>query len=238
VKAILLAAGLGTRLLPLTKSVPKCLVTLEDRPLLDYWFENLTRADIGPFLINTHHLADQVRSYLEKSTHNNRVTLSHEPELLGTGGTLLANRNFFNRNPVLLAHADNLCLCDFRAFRKAHEERPKSSSITMMTFRARQPESCGIVRINKQGLVTSFHEKSDKPAGNIANGAVYIIEPTVVDFLASLNKRCIDFSTEVIPKFIKKIYTWANTEIHYDIGTPGSLEQAKQSLARIASKRK
>ena len=232
-KAILLAAGLGTRLLPLTKSVPKCLVTLGNRPLLDYWFESLTRADIGPFLINTHHLADQVRSYLEESKHNNRVTLSHEPELLGTGGTLLANRKFFNRNPVLLAHADNLCLCDFRAFRKAHKQRPKSSMITMMTFRARTPESCGIVEIDKQGLVTSFYEKSDKPSGNIANGAVYIIEPTVVDFLASLNKIQIDFSTEVIPKFIKRIYTWANTEIHHDIGTPDSLEQAKIALKKL-----
>ena len=235
-RAVLLAAGLGTRLLPLTESVPKCLVQLGGRPLLDYWFESLTRANIGPFLVNTHHLAHAVRRCIEDSGYNRHVTLSHESELLGTGGTLLANRQFFNRDPVLLAHADNLCLCDFRAFRQAHERRQASSVITMMTFRTSTPEACGIVEIDEQGLVTSFYEKVDDPPGNIANGAVYIVEPTAVDFLASLNKHYIDFSTEVIPRFIGQIHTWANTGIHHDIGTPGGLEKAKRSLERITSK--
>lgn len=235
-RAVLLAAGLGTRLLPLTESVPKCLVQLGGRPLLDYWFESLTRANIGPFLVNTHHLAHVVRRCIEDSGYNRHVTLSHESELLGTGGTLLANRQFFNRDPVLLAHADNLCLCDFRDFREAHERRQASSVITMMTFRTSTPESCGIVEIDEQGVVTSFYEKVDNPPGHIANGAVYIVEPTAVDFLASLNKHYIDFSTEVIPRFIGQIYTWANTEIHHDIGTPDGLEKAKRSLERIASK--
>ena len=63
-KALLLAAGLGTRVRPLTNFVPKCLIEIAGRPLLDYWFDRLAEARIRDVLINTHHLADQVRAYI------------------------------------------------------------------------------------------------------------------------------------------------------------------------------
>ena len=66
-RALLLAAGLGTRLRPLTDTMPKCLVPIKGRPLLSIWLERLTQAGIGPFLINTHYLANQVEVLLEAS---------------------------------------------------------------------------------------------------------------------------------------------------------------------------
>ena len=90
-RAILLAAGYGTRLRPLTNTIPKCLVPIKGVPLLQIWLERLTNAGIGPFLINTHYLPKEVEGFAESSRYRDQVTLVHEPELLGTAGTLIAN---------------------------------------------------------------------------------------------------------------------------------------------------
>lgn len=229
-KAILLAAGLGTRLRPLTDTVPKCLVPIAGRPLLDIWLEQLGRADIRPVLINTHYLAPTVAAYVRASHYAGDVTLVHEPVLLGTGGTLLANRDFVGRASVLVAHADNLCVCDLRAFAVAHQARPAGAAMTMMTFTTAAPESCGVVRLDARGIVTEFHEKVANPPGNLANGAVYIFEPEVVDDAASLGSATVDLSTEVIPRFLGRIYAWHNDGVHLDIGTPSALAAAAAML--------
>lgn len=233
-KAVLLAAGFGKRLRPLTDSVPKCLVPLAGRPLLDYWLESLTEAGIGRFLVNTHYLPDAVRAYVATSPYRSHVTLVHEPDLLGTAGTLLANREFVGRATALLAHADNVCLCDFRAFVEAHERRPASAVMTMMTFETPTPESCGIVELDAQGLVVGFHEKVANPPGRLANGAVYIIEPEVVDFIATLHRRVVDFSLDVIPHFVGRILAWQNRGVHHDIGTYEGLAAAEASVLRAS----
>src|SRR5688572_2010248 len=95
-KVLLLAGGLGTRLRPLTDSVPKCLVPVAGRPLLDYWFDAFADAGIRDVLINTHHLPDRVRAYLARrnDTGRFRVCESYEPVLLGSAGTVHANRDW------------------------------------------------------------------------------------------------------------------------------------------------
>ena len=94
-RAVLLAAGLGSRLLPLTATIPKCLIAIDGRPLLDYWLELLFGADIERVLINTHWLAGQVNEFVGASRWASRIDLVHESRLLGTGGTVLANRRWF-----------------------------------------------------------------------------------------------------------------------------------------------
>ena len=90
-RALLLAAGLGTRLRPITDTIPKCLVPINGAPLLQIWLERLTEAGIGPFLINTHYLEEQVKTFLEESAFLERAKLIHENYLLGTAGTLIEN---------------------------------------------------------------------------------------------------------------------------------------------------
>ena len=93
-KALLLAAGYGNRLRPLTNQVPKCLVPIKGKPLLGIWLESLTKAGIGPFLINTHYLAEQVYTFITSTHYKDIVNLVHESELQGTAGTLIANLDF------------------------------------------------------------------------------------------------------------------------------------------------
>ena len=229
-RALLLAAGLGTRLQPLTNFLPKCLVPINGRPLLDYWIENLLEQGVDEILINTHYRASLVADYIQQSSWNKRVRLVHEAQLLGTAGTALANRDFFHDEPFLIAHADNLTRFNCAEFIDAHQRRPANASLTMMLFETDDPRSCGIVDLDKNGLVQAFHEKVENPPGNLANAAVYIVEPDVVAFMAALGKSEIDFSTEVIPHFVGRISTFVNTAYHRDIGTIKSWTDAQRDF--------
>ena len=207
-RAILLAAGLGTRLRPLTNTIPKCLVPIKGKPLLGIWLERLTQSGIGPFLVNTHYLAEQVNAFLEASLYRESVTLVNELELCGTAGTLIANLGFFQGEDGLLIHADNFCLADFTAFQHAHLKRPLDCVMTMMTFRTENPSTCGIVELDEHGVVISFHEKVANPPGNLANGAVYILSAELLERMGDDLKTVKDFSSEVLHRFVGQIYTY------------------------------
>jgi mannose-1-phosphate guanylyltransferase len=231
---LLLAAGLGTRLRPLTDAVPKCLVPILGKPLLEYWLDLLFAGGIEDAVINTHHLAGRVREFAAASRWKERITLVHEDELLGTGGTVLRNRARFAGHAFLVAHADNLTRFDVGAFRERHAHRPAGTAITMMTFTTDAPQSSGIVVENAAGIVTEFHEKTANPPGNRANAAVYIFEPEILAFLAAIGRPVIDLSTEMLPRFLGRICTFHNDTYHRDIGTPESLRRAETEYARFA----
>ncbi len=215
---LLLAAGLGTRLKPYTDNWPKCLMPVQDRPLLEYWLENVKKLEVSKVLVNTHYLHSIVHEFLDVKYYKTILPV-YEPKLLGTAGTIINNYNLLNSDALLLAHADNWCTCDLMEFKEFHEKlRPKGAVITMMTFRTNRPENCGIVEVDNNGIVQEFHEKIKKPPGNLANGAVYIIEPEVIEWLRK-SANISDFSTQVIPNFLGKIATWENTAVHRDIGT-------------------
>jgi mannose-1-phosphate guanylyltransferase len=227
VKALLLAAGLGTRLSPLTDNWPKCLMPIGERPLLEYWLETLYSSDVDEVLINLHHHSKIVQEFLNRSRFEGWVSSVSEDTLLGTAGTLRANKEYFKDCTTLLVHADNWCQCDFADFLNYHRKhRPKHCSITMMTFESPTPETCGIVEIDDDGVVLAFHEKSNNPPGNQANGAVYLLEPEVIEWIAE-NPYISDFSTEVIPHFMGRIGSWHNKVIHRDIGSLAMLKLAQ-----------
>ena len=225
--ALLLAAGLGTRLKPLTNTWPKCLMPIHNRPLLEYWFSNMKKIGIDSILVNTCYLSESVNDFISGSNYKDRVKITYEESLLGTAGTIRENSEFFNDNNILLAHADNWSCCNYLEFLNYHYNlRPKNTLITMMTFESEEPSSCGIIELNEKGIVVGFHEKVDNPPGNLANAAVYLLDPRVVKWIKN-NPDVDDFSTQVLPHFIGKIATWKNEEIHRDIGTIDMLIKAQ-----------
>lgn len=226
-RALLLAAGLGTRLRPLTDTVPKCLVPIRGRPLLSYWFDMLLEGGVERILVNTHYHSAAVDAFVARSGRRESIDLVFESALLGTGGTVLHNREWLGRSAFMVVHADNLSLFSVPDFIEAHRNRPAGAAITMMTFDTDVPESCGIVELDAKGLVRRFHEKVKNPPGTRANGAVYIFEPEVVDFIAGLKREFIDLSVDVIPAFLGRIFTFHNASYHRDIGTIDSLRKAE-----------
>ena len=109
IKAIILAAGEGKRLRPLTLSVPKCLVKIEQKSLLQIWLEKLSKLGCKDVLINTHYLHEQVNEFLDNyKSEGMNISVCYEKELLGTAGTLVNNINFFKDSIGLVLHADNM----------------------------------------------------------------------------------------------------------------------------------
>ncbi len=219
-RALILAAGYGKRLRPLTQKIPKCLVPIKGRPLLEVWLDRLTKAGAGPFLINTHYLAEKVEDFIFSSQFQSLVTTVYEQNLLGTAGTLISNLDFFHGEDGMLIHADNYCLADLVAFQQAHFCRPKGCLMTMMIFQTDNPSSCGIVELNDEGIVIGFHEKVKTPPGNLANGAVYILSAELLARIGTELSEAKDFSLEVINYCQGKIYTYLATDVFIDIGTP------------------
>ena len=226
-QAILLAAGRGTRLYPFTSHCPKCLMPIQGKPLLEYWLCMLKRANFQRVLVNTHAHKSLVRSYLDQDKFATWVSAAPETELLGTAGTIRANHEWLRGRAFLMAHADNWCHADIDDFVQFHvEKRPPESVITMMTFDSPRPESCGIVLTDEDGVVQEFFEKVKEPPGKRANGAVYLVEPEVSEWIKE-NRAVSDFSEQVLPHFLGRIATWHNNAIHRDIGTPTSLLSAQ-----------
>ena len=99
--------------------------------------------------------------------------------------------------------------------------------MTMMTFHTSTPETCGIVEVDSEGVVQRLHEKISNPPGNLANGAVYLLEPQVVRWVTE-RSQVSDFSTEVLPEFLGRVATWENLGIHRDVGAIASLLNAQK----------
>jgi mannose-1-phosphate guanylyltransferase len=230
-RALLLAAGLGTRLRPLTSRTPKCLVPIRGRPLLSYWLEGLfVDPRIDRVLVNTHHLAEQVRAFVAGSSWSGRIDLVHERDLLGTGGTILANRGYFGADPLFVAHADNLTDAPMGRLLDAHFGAGDDVLATLLAFRTSTPQSCGILELDRRNRVTGFHEKVADPPGNLANGAVYIFAPEVVERIAALRRPVVDLSTEIIPGLLGRMQAVEYSGFFMDIGTPEALAEANATF--------
>tara|TARA_R110001583_G_scaffold131271_1_gene282993 strand:+ start:3552 stop:4244 length:693 start_codon:yes stop_codon:yes gene_type:complete len=226
-KAVLLAAGEGTRLRPLTLTIPKCLVPINGKALLDYWLEMLSPCDeIDEIFINVSYLKRQVIEHINTNwSHCNKITIWHEQKLLGTAGTLKANYNVIKNDDVIVIHADNLSQFSLSNFIACYHQRSKNIEVCMMLFETDSPKLCGIVELDKNGVVTAMHEKIEMPPSNLANGAVYIFSPNVMRQIS--NSHVTDISNHVIPNFLGEIIGWKNTDYHRDIGTPISYEKAQ-----------
>lgn len=229
-KAILLAAGRGTRLRPLTEHTPKCLVPLAGRPLLEHWFENFERAGVTEVIVNGHHLAAQVERWLDRnrSRFALKIRFVFEPVLRGTGGTVRDQRDRLRENtgeeePFFLCHGDNYTNIDLGALARFHVDR--RSPLTLALFRTDTPSSCGIVEeITPDGRIGRFVEKPAAPHSNLASAAIFVAEPQLAHEIPAAGE--VDFSREMLPRYEGRMYGHEFEGFNIDIGTPASYARA------------
>ncbi len=231
-RVLLLAGGLGTRLRPLTDAVPKCLIPIAGRPLLDYWIDLFDEAGLREVRINNHHLPGAVRAYIASTNAAGRVhmTESYEPTLLGSAGTVAANRDLADGvEHVLIVYADNLSdvnLNEMLAFHAGHGD-----PMTMMLFRAPRPENCGIATLDDDRRVVRFVEKPKDPESDLANAGLYILNAEAYREVADM--KAFDFGFDVLPKFVGRMRGWLWPGYHLDIGTHEALARAECDVPRL-----
>jgi NDP-sugar pyrophosphorylase family protein len=236
VKALLLAAGLGTRLRPLTDTLPKCLVPIAGKPLIDYWFDALERAGVAEVVLNTHHLPDVMRAHLEKARASRPLVIheSYEPKLLGSAGTVHANRALADdAEEVLIVYADNLSSVDLGqvvAFHRSH-----SDPVTMLLFHTPYPKQCGIAALDAEDRVVEFVEKPEHPKSDLANGGLYVVDASIYREMADRN--VFDIGFDILPTFVGRMRGFRFEGYHRDMGNLAAVEQAQIDAPRFFEKR-
>jgi mannose-1-phosphate guanylyltransferase len=241
-KAFLLVAGRGTRLRPLTDRIPKCLLPINGKPLLEIWLEHMERSGIDEVLINTHWLHEQVEDFAGQWSAGNkkmRINLFHEPILHGSGGTLLVNRQWAGKGPFFIIYGDNLTNIDLQKMLEFHlaSEQP----LTLRVYKGADPKRAGIVTVNDAGLITTFEEKPRQPKSNLGAGAIYIADQRIFDFFPESGDIPVDgpldLSYHVLPRMVGSMKAYDSGEFSMDIGTPASYETARKEWHKMVQDR-
>ena len=232
-KAFLLAAGLGTRLRPITDTTPKCLVEIGGRPLLDIWLDALTKAGVLQVLVNTHHLAAQVDAHVGNRSTPPVVRLSHEPELLGSAGTLRANRQWVEKEEFfLVCYADNLTDFNVRSLVDTHQEH--RAIATMAVFHSERPSAGGVVELDTTGRVMGFVEKPTEPVSDLTNAGMYAFHPGVIDEIGGTPPS--DIGYDLLPKLVGRARAVLVEGYFRDVGTPDAYRRAREEWPARASR--
>ena len=237
-KAMILAAGLGTRLRPLTNDLPKALVALNGRPLLQLIIENLVRNGITEIIINVHHRAQKILDFLDKNDRFNiRIAVSEESEILETGGGIKKARWFFDKDQPFLVHnvdvLTDLRLSDMYRWHKKHN--------ALITLAVRKRSTPRQLLFDKQGQLAGWHSGNETVLNTSVRGeteklafmGIHIISPRIFDLFPDK----VHFS--IIPAYLElaqageKINAYRGDKAFwYDLGTPERLKEAELFLTK------
>ncbi len=231
-RAMLLAAGEGTRLRPLTLDTPKTMLPIGGKPLVGHtvtWLRKHGVTDVG---INLHYRGQQIVDYLKDgSAFGVKTTYSHEETLLGTAGGTKRLESLFAGDRLVVVYGDMLTDLDLGKMAAYHVLTGAVATIAL--FEVADPSQCGIVELDPAGRVLSFVEKPARGTakGNLANGGVYILEPEVLDSIPRDGYS--DFGFHIFPELLRagrrvSGYKLSPQEYLIDIG---SLEKYRQAEA-------
>lgn len=231
-RVLLLAAGVGQRLSPATRTCPKALTEIGGVPLLDRWFEQLERLADEPLeiLVNAHHLPCQLaaRVALYDRRARSRWAVSYEPTLLGTAGTLRRHRGWLNEDAdAIVIYADNYSSIDLRRFHAHHVRRDAAATIAL--FHCRAPRACGIATVDSAGTMTAFVEKPSSPASNLASAGIHAFRAGLLEEVLCDTDE--DLARDVLPRLAGRAVGWHIDGFHYDIGTPEDLALVRRRVA-------
>lgn len=228
---MILAAGSGTRLLPLTHLRPKPLFPVYTVPLLGLITNQLRETNIKDIIINTHHLSQKVDSYIQENTPSGTtITLSHEPELLGTGGAIKKVEEFWDDQPFIVINGDIIHTIDLHLAYQ-HHIKSESTATLILHYYPRY----NLVEIDQEGTIVGIREKRVKetssPTRQLAFTGIHIISPRL---LREIPPAC---HADIISIYLKLISRGMKvggyqTEDHYwlDIGTPSDYHRIHQDI--------
>jgi mannose-1-phosphate guanylyltransferase len=228
--AMILAAGLGTRLGSIGRATPKVLIDIGGRPLLDRNLDYLRRQGISRVVINVHHLAPIVESFIESYEGPLELVCVFEERLLGTAGGVRNALGHLEPGPFVVLYGDVLVEDQLDALVEFH--RINQAIATLAVHEADSAEGKGIVEIDETGRVGSFVEKGQRGAGRaLINSGIYVLESKLIEPLAP-DATC-DFGEDVFPKVLASgvpIFAYRLRTPVIDIGTPEGLTLARSRV--------
>lgn len=237
-KALVLAAGQGTRLHQLTRNRPKALLPVSGKPLLEYTLTWLRNAGVREVAINLSHCAQAIPNYIGNGSQLDLlVRYSHEVRLLGTAGAAKRLQSFFDETFVVV-YGDLMTTLDLARLIDFHEQHRNrqagSAAMTLSLYRVPDPSQCGLVELDATGRITRFVEKPpiDQLFTDLAFSGVLVCEPAILDFVPDATE--FDFGHDLFPKLLSAgVPLWgqeiAADEVLIDIGTLNGYLRALQS---------
>lgn len=215
----------------LTQKVPKCMLPLEGKPLLEYTISWLRGHGIREVIINVHYLADQVRSYFgDGQGLGVNILYSEEEELLGTAGALERMRTHL-RESFLVVYGDLLTNIDLGKLLGWH--KAKGASLSMVTYDIEDPTRAGIVATDSEGRLTKFKEKPspDEVFSTRANAGVFVFEPEVLRYIPK--SAYSDIGADLLPILLQnnvRVCCYPLDGYLLDIGSPERYSRAQSDL--------
>lgn len=232
-KAMILAAGVGSRLGELTKDTPKCLVQVGGKAVLEHVVERLKSAGVTEVVINLHHLADKVVSFVElRNCFGLRVHFSREESLLDTGGALKKAASFFTGEQEFFVHnADVLSTIDLAALAALHRSRSAIGTLAVL----RRPATRGLYLDTANRLVGWSGETAPAPVGAELFGfcGVSVASPQLLSFMPAKSAFSLIQPYLAAARATKLVWGHLCSEAEWsDIGTPERLATAQQKTLR------
>ena len=237
IKAMVMSAGVGSRLDPLTKFIPKPLVPVANRPVMDILFEKLNAIGINDVICNTYYLADEI---INRYKHNNlgiNFNYIKESSLSGTAGGVKKCQFFFEKGkPFVVLSADGLTNADIQKGIEIHNSSNAIATIGIKQIAMEEVPHFGVVVTDENGYIVEFQEKPaiEEAKSNYINTGIYIFDYEIFNYIPE--NTFYDFAKNVFPKLLKEhaINTFPVNEYWSDIGT---LEQYKQSMQDLFNKK-
>lgn len=238
-KALVLAAGAGTRLRPFTDDRPKPMVPVAGTPAIAHLLRWLAGHGVTDVAVNLHHFPDVLTAFLgDGRAFGLRVHYSHEhPAPFGTAGALRPLRAFFaGADPFIVAYGDVLTDLDLGDLVRAHRAAGADATIAVTTVD--DPTRAGIVAYDGAGRITRMVEKprAEEVFSRWANAGVYACGPAVLEYVAAEGAQ--DFAGQLFPAMLRdgrRLQAYASDATVIDFGAPGRLEDANRWMAERAA---
>lgn len=232
-KAMILAAGHGTRLRPFTDGIPKCMLPIGGKPILERNIEWLRKYEVNEIIINLNYLPHTITEYFgDGSKWGVKITYSLEKEVLGTAGGV-RNAVWFFDSPFILWYGDNLSHCDLERLRQFHRTKGGLASIAL--YHRDDVSQSGIVDLDVEDRIVRFLEKPepDRVFSHWVNAGIYVLEPAVLDFIRS--EGTADFGQDVFPAMLEREhplygYRMSNEEGLWWVDTPQDLSRVQELI--------
>jgi NDP-sugar pyrophosphorylase family protein len=233
-KAMILAAGQGTRLRPLTLDRPKPMLPVAGRPMLEYTMAWLGYHGIRQVAINLHYQPRVIMDHFgDGSAFGMEITYSVENIILGTAGGLKNIAYLLSDEPFVVIYGDVLTDLDLGSVINFHDRRPTGAHLSMCLYRVENPSECGIVALDERGRITRFVEKprQEDLFSDLANTGIMIVDPEIMEHVPA--SQFYDFGRDLFPCLLKKgvpIYGMPLSETAFliDIGTPAKYRKAQK----------